>query len=184
MARFAEGATVEADLACIAIGIAAEDKLAGEAGLACDDGVLTDGCGRTSDPAVFAIGDVARLTHDGLRRSLRLESWHNANAQAELAARAILGQTASYDEMPWFWSDQFDQNVQLIGDFSQYDERLQVATSSSGTRVSLYLSRGAVVGAVGVNAGRDIRLIKRSLDARQPLPAGMMENAGRMAAGA
>ncbi|WP_342363923.1 NAD(P)/FAD-dependent oxidoreductase [Terrarubrum flagellatum] len=102
-----------ADLVIAGIGGAAEDSLARGAGLLCDDGVLVDQQGRSSDPAIFAIGDVAKPVVNGAR--LRLESVSAAVAQGKAVAAAIMGQPAPADETPWFWSDQFDLKLQIAG---------------------------------------------------------------------
>lgn len=86
-----------------------------QAGLDCDDGVLTNENGETSDPYVFAVGDVSRQrTKSGLR-GLRLESWQNANDQAARAARAILGLENAAPSLPRFWSDQFGHTLHIAG---------------------------------------------------------------------
>ncbi len=164
VARVAGEPAIEADGAVVAIGLLAADGLAREAGLACDDGVLTDGAGRTADPAILAIGDVARLTHDGLGRSLRLESWHNANAQAELAARAMLGESVSYHDVPWFWSDQFGRRLQIAG-VPEADD--SVIEADSGVNPLWRLGRdGRVTSVIAVDRPRDIAQARRALRAK------------------
>jgi len=112
----ADGRTIAADLVLVGIGIIPNAELAREASLKADDGIETDLDARTSDPAIFAIGDCASrpLVHYGQRRS-RLESVHNALEQAKLAAAAILGQPRPVEEAPWFWSDQYDIKLQIAG---------------------------------------------------------------------
>jgi 3-phenylpropionate/trans-cinnamate dioxygenase ferredoxin reductase subunit len=94
----------------------ANQELAHEAGLSCDNGILVDGCARTADPAIFAIGDCTRhplpLYGD---RLWRLESVPNALEQAKQAAAAICGKPPPAPEVPWFWSDQFDLRLQIAG---------------------------------------------------------------------
>lgn len=114
--RLADGSTVPADLVLVGIGIIPNAELAAQAGLATTNGIDTDANARTSDPAIFAIGDCASrpLAHYGDRRG-RLESVHNALEQAKLAAAAILGAPPPPLEAPWFWSDQYDVKLQIAG---------------------------------------------------------------------
>jgi 3-phenylpropionate/trans-cinnamate dioxygenase ferredoxin reductase subunit len=111
-----DGSKIACDAVVVGIGIIPNDGLAREAGLETTNGIDTDADARTSDPAIFAIGDCASrpLAHYGNRRG-RLESVHNALEQAKLAAAAILGQPAPALETPWFWSDQYDVKLQIAG---------------------------------------------------------------------
>ncbi len=117
----ADGMEIEADLVIAGIGVTPETTLAQQCGLSVEDGIITDARCRTSDPAIFAIGDCARrpMTHyDG--RVCRLESVHNAVEGAKIAAAAILEQQQPV-EAPWFWSDQYDLKLQIAGLFQGYD---------------------------------------------------------------
>lgn len=102
-----------ADLLVVAIGISANDALARQAGLPCNDGVFTDANGATSDPCVFAIGDVSRQRLE--ERTHRIESWQNANDQANRAARAILGLENPATGLARFWSEQFGHTLHIAG---------------------------------------------------------------------
>ena len=103
------GQDLSADHLLVAIGMVANDGIARRAGLDCADGIITDENGATRDPAVFAIGDVARPPGG------RIESWQNAERQAEAVARHILGLSPSPSEPPRFWSEQFGRRLQIIG---------------------------------------------------------------------
>lgn len=114
--RLADGRTIEADAILVGIGAQSCDGLAATAGLVCANGVVVDEQARTSDPAIFAIGDVTNRpvpVHDGARH--RLESVPNALEQAKQAAAAIVGRPAPAPEVPWFWSDQYDVKLQIAG---------------------------------------------------------------------
>ena len=112
----ADGRTIEADLVLVGIGIVPNAQLAQAAGLIATDGIETDLDARTADPRIYAIGDCANrpLVHYDHRRS-RLESVHNALEQAKLAAACILGLPRPVEEVPWFWSDQYDIKLQIVG---------------------------------------------------------------------
>lgn len=104
-----------ADLLIVAIGMTANDHLAKHAGLDCEDGVLTDEDGATSDPDVFAVGDVSRQRSTHCLRGARIESWQNAIEQAGRAAKAILGLERPPPYVQRFWSDQYDLTIQVAG---------------------------------------------------------------------
>ena len=113
--RLSDGQILGCDLVLVGIGAVPNQELAEAAGLACDDGILVDLAARTSDPAIFAIGDCTRrpLPHYG--RLFRLESVPNALEQAKQATAAICGAPSPAPEVPWFWSDQYDLKLQIAG---------------------------------------------------------------------
>ena len=160
----ASGELLSGDLLVVGIGLVANDALAASAGLEVGNGVLTDARGHTSDPAIFAAGDVANaLRPDGKR--MRLESWENAQRQGVAAAKAALGVLHDPDAegAPWFWSDQYDDNLQLLGlpdDSMRVIER-QVATKRS--RVYFFCDGLRVRAVAAVNAGREIKIARKWL---------------------
>jgi 3-phenylpropionate/trans-cinnamate dioxygenase ferredoxin reductase subunit len=103
------------DLLVLSIGAAPDDTLAHAAGLACDNGIVVDGCLRTSDPAILAIGDCTNFPVAGSGTRLRLESVQNANDQARTAAATLQGREQPYAAVPWFWSDQGALRLQMAG---------------------------------------------------------------------
>jgi len=110
-----EGEALPVDLLLLGIGAVPETALAQAAGLECADGIVVDGFMRTSDPAVFAIGDCTRFPDRRSGGSLRLESVQNANEQARTAAATLAGAPRSHDAVPWFWSDQGGMRLQMAG---------------------------------------------------------------------
>jgi 3-phenylpropionate/trans-cinnamate dioxygenase ferredoxin reductase component len=113
--RLADGAFLPADLVLLGIGVTAEDQLARDCGLECDNGVVVDAQMRTSDSQISAIGDCCshpNIWHGG---DLRLESVQNATDQARTVARRLAGRLESYLALPWFWSDQGDLKLQIAG---------------------------------------------------------------------
>jgi 3-phenylpropionate/trans-cinnamate dioxygenase ferredoxin reductase subunit len=113
--RLADGTAVDADAVLVGIGAAPNTALASSAGLAVDNGVLTDGALRTSDPAILAAGDVANAEHPLLGRRIRVEHWANARNQPATAAATALGEDASYQELPYFYTDQYDLGMEYVG---------------------------------------------------------------------
>ncbi|HLY34521.1 MAG TPA: FAD-dependent oxidoreductase [Jatrophihabitantaceae bacterium] len=114
--RLADGETIAADAVVVGIGAAPDVRLAAEAGLDVDNGVLVDASLRTSDPNVWAVGDIANQAHPLLGRRVRVEHWANALNQPAAAVAAMLGhQFAEYDALPYFYSDQYDLGMEYIG---------------------------------------------------------------------
>jgi 3-phenylpropionate/trans-cinnamate dioxygenase ferredoxin reductase subunit len=160
-ATFADGSVVDADCAVAGIGLALNVAFAREAGLAVDDGIVVDACGTTSDPAIFACGDVANHPSAWLGRRVRLESWANAQYQAVAAAKAALGVRADYAEIPWFWSDQYDVNLQILGELPD-DARIVVRGDPAERRATLFFVRGDTLrGVVAINTARDLKLARK-----------------------
>jgi 3-phenylpropionate/trans-cinnamate dioxygenase ferredoxin reductase subunit len=113
--RLSDGRAIACDAALVGVGAAPNQELAAAAGLVCDDGIVVDGAARTSDPAIYAIGDCARRPLPLYDRMWRLESVPNVLEQAKQAAADICGTRAPTPETPWFWSDQYDLKLQIAG---------------------------------------------------------------------
>jgi 3-phenylpropionate/trans-cinnamate dioxygenase ferredoxin reductase subunit len=111
----ADGRALDADLLVCGLGAIPRTELAQRAGLAVENGVLTDASLQTSDPHVFAAGDIANAEHPFYGRRVRVEHWANALNQPEVAARAMLGKPATYDKLPYFFSDQYDAGMEYRG---------------------------------------------------------------------
>ncbi len=160
-AELADGGVIHADNALVAIGISPNVELAQRCGLAVEDGILVDTAGRTSDPDIFAAGDVTRHFNPFAGGLVRLESWANAQNQAIAAARAALGQAASHDEIPWFWSDQYDVNLQILGlpAAATRCHARGAAAQGMGSWLALH-DDGRPAGAIAVNAPRDLRKLR------------------------
>lgn len=131
-----------------------------EAGLETSNGIVVDEYGRTSDPDIFAAGDVTWHHNPLLGRGLRLESWQNAQNQAIAVAANVAGANIPFAELPWLWSDQFDMNLQIAGVPLGWERvvRRQGKTESSFT--FFQVAGDQVVGVIGVNAARDMRAAK------------------------
>lgn len=151
----ADGRCVECDAVLIGVGAVANDALARSAGLLCEDGVIVDERTATSDPHVYAIGDVTRrpVPHrDGL---FRLESIPSATDQARQAAAAIVGKPAPKREIPWFWSDQFDLKLQIAGLLQGADSVTVRGDPDAGTFALFHTAGNRLLAVEAVNAARD-----------------------------
>jgi 3-phenylpropionate/trans-cinnamate dioxygenase ferredoxin reductase subunit len=155
-----DGVSIPADFVVVGVGIEAEATLAEAAGLPIDNGIMVDEYGRTEDPAIFAAGDVANHPNPLLGRRVRLESWQNAQNQAINTARAMCGRLEPYAEIPWFWSNQYDLNLQMVGLPETWDQ-LVVRGDMADHRFSVfYLADGSLVAANGINSPRDVRVAR------------------------
>lgn len=159
----ATGEQIATDLVIVGIGAEADDRLAADAGLATSRGILVDGCGRTSDPAIFAAGDCARFDHPVYGKALRLESVNNALDQGRWVAANLAGTPTALTAIPWFWSDQFDLKIQLAGIPSPLD-RLETLSGEGGF-VRHYTRDGDLRAVESVNAPRAFMQARRRIEA-------------------
>ena len=158
---------IPADFVLIGVGINPNIELARDAGLEIDNGILVDQFGRTEDPSIYAIGDCANLpssfASDG---RVRLESVQNAIDQAKHAALAIVGKAKPYDEVPWFWSDQFDLKLQIAGLAAPNDQIVLRGLPSSRSFAAFHLKDGVVTAVEAVNAAPEYMMGRRLIAAR------------------
>ncbi|HEP1896932.1 TPA: phenylpropionate dioxygenase ferredoxin reductase subunit [Kluyvera cryocrescens] len=163
------GETLSADAVVYGIGIVANDALARDAGLETDNGIIVDSTCTTSDPAIFAAGDVALVRQpDGALR--RVESWENANLQAQTAAASMLGQPLTAAAAGWFWTDQYRDNLQFVGDM-QGDAWQLRGSPEQGKAIWFNLRDGALAGAVTLNNGREVRVLRKLIQSSRPVSA-------------
>jgi 3-phenylpropionate/trans-cinnamate dioxygenase ferredoxin reductase subunit len=163
----AGGGEIPADLVIVGVGVRPNVELADAAGLEVDNGVLTDRSLGTSDPDVFAAGDVANAFNPLLERPIRVEHWANALNGGPAAARAMLGRDVVYDRVPYFFSDQYELGMEYSGAASpgDYDEVVYRGSVDDLEFVAFWLSRGRVVAGMNVNVWdvtSDIQALIRS----------------------
>ncbi|MFF2350726.1 NAD(P)/FAD-dependent oxidoreductase [Kitasatospora sp. NPDC058115] len=151
--RLADGTTVPADAVVVGIGIAPATALAEAAGLEVDNGVKTDQHLRTSDPDIHAAGDVANAYHPLFGRHLRVEHWANALNQPQTAARAMLGEDAVYDRVPYFFTDQYDLGMEYVGwvEPGGYDRVVFRGDPATREFIAFWTSGGRVLAGMNVN---------------------------------
>lgn len=160
-AVFSDGEEQPVSAVVIGVGVEPNVELAREAGLEVNNGIIVDQSGQTSDPHIFAAGDATNQPNTFLGRRVRLESWANAQNQSIAAAKAMLGQAASYNEIPWFWSDQYNLNVQLLGIPHRTDETVIRGDPMSDKFSVLFLAGGCIEAVAAINNSRDLRFSKR-----------------------
>jgi 3-phenylpropionate/trans-cinnamate dioxygenase ferredoxin reductase component len=153
-----DGSIVPCDLALIAIGAEpASELLGGDRA-----GIETDACGRTAHPGVFACGDVASAWRPSMGAHVRVEHWTSAAGQAASVAHAILGRTRPYDDLPYFWSDQFGLRLQHVGHPHGW-ETTEVEGDESSFCVRFHDAERRLVGALVGNRPREVGLLRREL---------------------
>jgi NADPH-dependent 2,4-dienoyl-CoA reductase/sulfur reductase-like enzyme len=154
------GDRIDADVVVIGIGIVPNMEIAAEAGIAVGNGVTADAFGATSDADVFAAGDVAFQFHPVLGRHMRLESWANAQNGGIAIARNMVAEPVPYVDVPWFWTDQFNANIQLAGVPDGWDRVVVRGNPDGGKFIAFAMNGAKVGGATVVNMGRDMRFVK------------------------
>lgn len=167
--RNADGSTLAADIVLAGIGAQPNVELAQAAGLAVDNGVVTDEFGRTSDPHIFAAGDVTRHFNPLLGRKIRLEAWQNAQNQAIAVAKIMAGGDQPYAEVPWFWSDQYDINLQIAGAPEHWGQLIWRGGPNDKAFTVFAASDGIPIAAITMNNGRDMRAARELITRRRPV---------------
>jgi 3-phenylpropionate/trans-cinnamate dioxygenase ferredoxin reductase subunit len=146
-----DGTVIEADAVLIGIGASPNVDLAKKAGLDVDNGVLVDAGLRTSDPAIFAAGDIANATHPLLGRRVRVEHWANALNQPAVAAANMIGGDATYDELPYFYTDQYDLGMEYVGDITGYDRVVFRGDVPGREFIAFWLKDNRILAGMNVN---------------------------------
>jgi len=159
--RCADGELVEADLVIAGIGLLPNTELAAAAGLAVDDGILVDACSRTSVPTIVAAGDCTRFESVLYGRSIRLESVPNALEQARSAAAALVGKERIHDSVPWFWSDQYDLKLKMVGLAHGHDRFVLRGSPERRSFAAFYLKGDRILAVDTVNRVPEFMLAKR-----------------------
>lgn len=152
-----------ADLVIVGIGIVPNIEVAEAAGITCDNGIVVDDHCATSVPGVYAAGDCTNHPNPLLNRRLRLESVPNAMDQARVASANMLGGDKIYDSVPWFWSDQYDLKLQMVGFSSDGTSEVLRGDVASNSFAVFYLDGNKVVAVDTVNAMREFMMCKKMI---------------------
>jgi 3-phenylpropionate/trans-cinnamate dioxygenase ferredoxin reductase component len=164
--RLSDGTDVPADFVLIAIGVEPADALARAAGLECDEGVVVDEFCRTSDPHIWAAGDVARHPNIPSGARVRLESVDHAFEQGTSAALNMLGLATAHDKVPWFWSDQYDLKLVIVGLNAGFDDVVVRGDAASRAFSVCYLRGGVLIAVETVNHAKDQMAARKLIPAR------------------
>jgi 3-phenylpropionate/trans-cinnamate dioxygenase ferredoxin reductase component len=151
--RLTDGSHVAADVVIVGVGITPNTQLAEVAGLETGNGVVVGAGLRSSDPDIFAAGDVAYAYHPLLGRHIRVEHWYNALHQPQTAARAMLGQDVAYDHVPYFYTDQYDLGMEYAGyvEPGGYDQVVFRGDVDKREFIAFWLAGGRVLAGMNVN---------------------------------
>jgi len=174
------GERFAADVIVVGTGVKPNDRLAAAAGLAVDEGIIVDEYCRTSDRAIFAAGDVVRFP--GPHGPVRLENWRHAQDQGAVAGRNAAGANEAYRTIPSFWSEQYDLYIQGVG-WPVEGTRGISRPMPGNAALTFNVSDGRIVGALGINAQRDLAAVRRLIERRVPIdPAALADPAQPLAA--
>lgn len=173
-----DGETITADLALVGVGLIPSTELAVDAGLTVTaGGIAVNELCQTSDPSIYAVGDVTWHHNRFYDRWIRLESVQNAVDQAKVAAQAIAGDTATYyDAQPWFWSDQYDLKLQMVGLNQGYDQAIIRGSLDEGRFACFYLKDSQMIAADCVRAMGEFMGAKKLIAARVRVSAELLQD--------
>jgi 3-phenylpropionate/trans-cinnamate dioxygenase ferredoxin reductase component len=161
------GTRIECDFAVVGIGVEPVVDLLDGSGIAVENGVVVDEYCKTSVDGIYAAGDVANHYHPVFDRRIRVEHWHNAIRQAAVAARNMLGQRVPYNEIHWFWSDQYDVNLQYAGYHTSAEQTIVRGSLASDSFLICYLNGGHIDAALAFNRGKDLRRVMALIKSRR-----------------
>jgi 3-phenylpropionate/trans-cinnamate dioxygenase ferredoxin reductase component len=162
----ADGSSHAADLVIVGIGAVATTELASNAGLTCDNGIVVDEYCRTSDAAIYAAGDCTNHPSPRFGRRVRLESVDNAFEQAKTAALNLLDRGVAHDRVPWFWSDQFDNKLLIVGLSQDYDSQVLRGDPASRSFSVCYLKGRELLAVEAVNHSKDYMAARKLIAER------------------
>ncbi len=156
-----DGLMLEADLVVIGAGVLPNQEIAIEAGLECNNGIMVNEFGETSTAHVYACGDCTNHPNKGLNTRLRLESVHNAMEQSKTVANTIMGNKEPYDQVPWFWSDQYDHKLQLVGISGDHDEVVMRGLESEQKFLLFYLKNSELIAVNAINSSKEFLICRK-----------------------
>jgi 3-phenylpropionate/trans-cinnamate dioxygenase ferredoxin reductase subunit len=162
----ADGSSHAADLVIVGVGAVATTELASQAGLTCDNGIVVDEYCRTSDAAIYAAGDCTNHPSPRFGRRVRLESVDNAFEQAKTAALNLLDRPVAHDRVPWFWSDQFDNKLLIVGLSQDYDGQVLRGDPASRSFSVCYLKGRELLAVEAVNHSKDYMAARKLIAER------------------
>ena len=161
------GLRIPCDMVVMGIGVEPTVDFLDGSGVNVDNGVVVDQFCATNVPGIYAAGDVANHYHPVFDRHIRVEHWQNAMRQGAAAAPSMLGELVPYDEIPWFWSDQYDANIQYAGYHTSFDELVVRGQLDGASYAAFYLNGGAIDAVVGLNNAKDVRRTMPLIKARR-----------------
>jgi 3-phenylpropionate/trans-cinnamate dioxygenase ferredoxin reductase subunit len=174
----ADGSSHAADLVIVGVGAVATTELASNAGLTCDNGIVVDEYCRTSDAAIYAAGDCTNHPSPRFGRRVRLESVDNAFEQAKTAALNLLDRAVAHDRVPWFWSDQFDNKLLIVGLSQDYDRQVLRGDPASRSFSICYLKGRELLAVEAVNHSKDYMAARKLIAERALMRVEVLADSG------
>jgi len=174
--KTARGRRIECDFAVVGLGVEPATELLAGTGVEIDNGIVVDEYCRTGVEGIYAAGDVANHYHPVFGQHIRVEHWQNALKQGPAAARNMLGEGGPYEESPWFWSDQYEHNLQYAGFHTEWDELVVRGSLEERSFVAFYRKDGRVLAAVAIGRGRDLRRSVPLIKAQEQVEAAMLRD--------
>lgn len=172
------GRLITCDFAVVGVGIEPDVRLVADTAIDTENGILVDERCRTSVDAVYAAGDVANHYHPVFKRRLRVEHWQNAIRQGSAAARNMLDNAGPYDEVHWFWSDQYDVNLQYAGAHATWDRLIVRGNLDERRFLAFYLKDGLIEAVAALNRGKDLRRCIPLIKARTVVSPAKLQDDG------
>src|ERR671920_1062390 len=170
------GRRIECDFVVVGLGVEPGTELLAGTGVEIDNGIVVDEFCRASVEGIYAAGDVANHYHPVFERRIRVEHWQNALNQGPAAARSMLGKDEPYDDIPWFWSDQYDYNLQYAGFHTEWDELIVRGSMEERNFVAFYRKDRRVLAAGALNRSRELRRSIRLINAQRPVDATKLQD--------
>ncbi|KRO98628.1 MAG: hypothetical protein ABS15_02275 [SAR86 cluster bacterium BACL1 MAG-120823-bin87] len=170
------GEKILTDAVLAGIGAIPNTRLAEDAGLDCNNGIVTDQYCRTANPYILAAGDCANSFNTLLNQNIRLESVPNALSQAKVVASSIVGNELYNKDLPWFWSDQYDLKLQMAGLSNGYDESIILGDIEAAEFIVCYGKAGYLAAVDSVNQSKQFMLFKRALSNGFKLEMSLIKN--------
>lgn len=160
------GRQLECDFVVVGVGVEPVTEVVAESGVKLDNGIVVDEYCQTNIEGIYAAGDVARHYHPLIGRHIRVEHYQNAISQGQAAARNMLGKQQPYAEVHWFWSDQYDYNIQYAGFHGRWDEFVVRGSLDQRNFIGFYLQDQRIGAAVAMNRPKDLRLTMPLIQAK------------------
>ena len=156
-----DGSEVAADMVVIGAGIMPNVELAENAGLSCDNGIVVNEFGKTDHADIYACGDCTNHPNKLLNKKIRLESVHNAMEQSKTVASSIINQSIAYNQIPWFWSDQYDHKLQIVGLSGDHDKVIMRGDMSEAKFMLFYTKDDKLIAVDAVNNSKEFLICKK-----------------------
>lgn len=172
------GRRVDCDFAVVGVGVEPVVDVVAGSRVEVSNGILVDEYCRTNVEDIYAAGDVANHYHPVFQKRMRVEHWQNAMQQGAAAARSMLGRGTPYDAVHWFWSDQYDVNLQYAGFHQEWDEVVVRGNLDARNFIAFYLSQRRVDAVVALNRGKDVRRAMSLIKARTTVDPSQLADEG------